>query len=72
MQGFELRAMQWFKHGDSEKVERLGQELEVVSSYCCLCNRAWDYHGRLKPTGEILCPGSWIPKDFDDAVDIDV
>jgi hypothetical protein len=69
MQGFELRAMQWFKHGDSDRVEQIDPQGLV---FCPACHHTMDKHGRFKPTGEILCPGSWIPKDFDDVVDTDV
>jgi len=63
MYGFELRAKQWFRHGDSDRVEPIGSGEEEVPAFCSLCNQTWDFHGRVKITGEILCSGSWVLGD---------
>lgn len=70
MLGFELKAKQWFKHGDSDMVEELEKQDKI--SFCSVCHHTLDKHGRFKSTGEILCPSSWIPKDYEDVVDNDV
>ena len=65
MLGFELRVEKWWKHGDSDKVEPFISDTNV----CCICNCRWNEHGTVKRSGEILCPGSWVLKDYDDVID---
>jgi hypothetical protein len=68
MQGFELKAKQWFRHGDSGRVDPIGGEQEV-SAFCSLCNQTWDCHGRVKLTGDIICSGSWVLVDYEEEIE---
>lgn len=76
MLGFELKAEKWLKHGDSDKVEPFRQSSWIFEPdagdadyFCCTCHHTWNAHGMLKRNGEIVCPGSWVLKDYDDVID---
>jgi len=68
MLGFELRVEKWLKHGDSEKVEPFRYESNQ-EIFCCICHHHWREHGKVKISGELVCPDSWVLKDYDDVID---
>lgn len=71
-------ARQWWKQGDhpldgvhddgapeGRVVRRNSTVTQDPTDLCAMCGQAWEAHGALVSTGQIVCPGDWLVEFYD-------